>query len=320
MRGPFGAVLIFALCLAWMALDGRDPFERMRDDWSRQEADYHEALKSATTAAAKRKVVAKKLPMPLTFAERCVALARSKPDTPAGLSALCWAAHHVPLSAPGTAALQILKRSSLDHTDPRELLRALESVRATSAARPDLLAPLVLDVAERDLDHPLAARLLTWVCARQLGDRSEEEPPSFAEAADLIADRFAASPEISIFCETLGHGTGSPPWAGKYEKHLRKILNQNGQHLVRCTASFALASVVQGCGEDRQSEAEALYRQFAKDFGGSDPAIRSLEGNLVVCAKAEAELIRKRSIDIPGLGARDREAGRLRDASIQSLE
>jgi hypothetical protein len=153
--------------------------------------------------------------------------------------------------------------------------------------------------ADQNLDHPQVARLLTWVCARHFGVESTEEPPSFAEAADLIADRFAASPDISHFGETLGVGDGSPMWAVKYEKHLRTILDKNRTRLVRCTASFALASVVQGTGEDRQKEAEALYRQFVKDFDGSDPSIKPVEDNLIFCAKSEAEIIRTRGIGKP---------------------
>jgi thiol-disulfide isomerase/thioredoxin len=299
VRGLLGAALVLGLLFAWMARDDRNSFERMRGDWSREENAYWEAMRGTKTAEARRKVAAEKLPKPDAFAERCLDLARSQPGTPAELAALCWAVSNAPGSEPGKEAFAILKGGRLDHADPAELLKALNSAQTSSEVRPKPLAPLVLEAAKRNLDHPRAAQLLTWVCASQFGDNSAEQPPTFAEAADLIAGRFAASPDISNFCETLGTGSGSPPWAGSYEKHLRTILVKNRTRLVRCTASFALASVVQGVGEERQDEAEALYRQFVKDFDGSDPSIKSVEDNLISSAKTEAAGIRARGIGAP---------------------
>ena len=218
------------------------------------------------------------------------------PDTPAELAALCWAAGNAPASAPGKEAFAILEGGRIDRADPAVLMWALESTREV---RPGPLAPLVLANAQRNLDHPQAAKLLAWVCTGQHVDDSGEAPPTFAEAADLIADRFAASPDIHHFCESLGVGDGSPPWAGRYEKHLRTILEKNRTRLVRCTASFALASVVDSMGPDRQDEALALYRQFLKDFDGSDRSIKPVEDSLISCAKHEADVIRALGVGNP---------------------
>jgi thiol-disulfide isomerase/thioredoxin len=178
-------------------------------------------------------------------------------------------------------------------------MNALEAARSASEVRPRPLAPLVLGVAKRHLDNPRSAGLLAWVCSGAFNDRSAEPPASFAEAADLIADRFAASPDISHFGETLGSMNGGPPWAVKYERHLRAVIAANRTRLVRCTASFALASVVQRAGEVRQDEAEALYRQFLKDFDGSDPSIKNVEDNLIHSARVEADGIKARGLGKP---------------------
>ncbi len=293
-----GAVLVVGLLLAWMPRDDRNPFDRLRDDWSRAENAFYEAARNAKTAEA-RKAAAEKRPKPEAFAARYLELARSQPGTPAALAALCWAAGNAPATAPGKEASALLQDGRLDRVDPGDLLKALEAARTTSETWSRPMLTLFIGVARRNLDRPEAAGLLTRICASEFGDSSPEESKTFAEAADLIAERFAASPDISNFCESLGSRNGGPPWAGKYERHLRTILDRNRTRLVRCTASFALASVVQGAGEARQEEARALYQQFLKDFDGSDPSIKSVEDNLIFSAKHEAEGIRKRGLGKP---------------------
>jgi thiol-disulfide isomerase/thioredoxin len=273
------AALLLVLVFAWRAPDQRDPFSRLYEDW--------------------RKLSAEKRPKPEAFAARCLELARLHPDTPTELAALCWAAGNAPASESGKEAFAILAGGRIDRADPAVLMWALESTSRSREVRPSPLAPLVLAVAKRNLDHPQAAKVLAWVCTGQLVDDSGEVPPTFAEAADLIADRFASSPDIHHFCESLGAGDGSPPWAGRYEKHLRTILEKNRTRLVRCTASFALASVVDSMGPDRQDEALALYRQFLKDFDGSDRSIKPVEDSLISCAKHEADVIRALGVGNP---------------------
>ena len=99
--------------------------------------------------------------------------------------------------------------------------------------------------------------------------RTDGDPPAiYGEVADLIADRYAGSPDICHFCEGLGLFSGTSEWAGRYEPHLRAILQVNQHRKVRCTAQFALACVVQIASEDRQAEAEALFEQFCTEFDG----------------------------------------------------
>ncbi|MEJ7638157.1 MAG: TlpA disulfide reductase family protein [Singulisphaera sp.] len=179
-------------------------------------------------------------------------------------------------------------------------MQALHDAFTSQEVKPSPLAPLVLNLVKQELDHPQSARLLTWVCANYYGDESPEEPRIFAEAADLLVDRFAASPGIQNFCESLGSGSGSPPWAGRYEKHLRTILDENQDRFVRCTALFALASVIQAAGEARQDEAEGLYQRLVKEFEGhDDPSTRDVVGTFVGRAKAEAAGIRARGLGKP---------------------
>ena len=298
MRWILGGAVMLGL-IALMMRDTRNPFDRMRSEWNRTENGYFRSISAAKTAEEHRKLTADEHADRLVFAGRCVDLARSDPDSAAGLAALCWAALNAPGSAPAKEALALLRDGRLDRIEPGTLAMALEAARTASSARPLDLVPSVLTMARHHLDDPATAKLLTWVCARQFGDRTATESPSFAEAADLIADRFAASPDISNFCEALGIGTGSPPWAGRYERHLRTILERNRTRLVRCTASFALASIVEGTGEARQGEAEGLYRRFLRDFDASDPSTKHVEANFIHSAKLAAETLRTRGLGMP---------------------
>jgi RNA polymerase sigma-70 factor (ECF subfamily) len=268
-------------------------------DWEREmEAFWEEYLKAKTTD--ERRKANEKLPKTGPYAARFLKLAEAMPDTREGLSSLCWAVGNAPSTEPGKKALAILEDGRLARADLGELMQALEGALTSQEVKPSPLAPLVLDRVKRELDHPRAARHLTWVCANYYGDKSPGEPGVFAEAADILVDRFAASPGIQNFCESLGSGSGSPPWAGKYEEHLRTILDENQHRFVRCTALFALASVVQATGEARQDEAEGLYQRLVEEFTGhDDPSTRDIVKTFVGRARAEAAEIRARGIGKP---------------------
>ncbi len=274
----------------------KSEFEGIRRDWDRGLEAFWEAYSKATTTDERRKAN-EKLPKPEAFAARFLKLAEEWPDTLEGLSSLCWAVGNAPSTEPGKKALAILEGGRLARADLDGLMQALDESFTSQEVKPSPLAPLALDLIEQELDHPQAARLLTWVCANYYGDKSPEEPRVFAEAADILVDRFATSPGIQNFCESLGSGSGSPPWAGKYEKHLRTIVDQNQDRFVRCTALFALASVIQAAGEARQDEAEGLYQRLVKEVEGhDDPSTRNVVGTFVGRAKAEAAEIRARGL------------------------
>jgi hypothetical protein len=128
-----------------------------------------------------------------------------------------------------------------------------------------------------------------------------EEPRTFAEAANLIAARFPDSPDIFNFCECLVDRSGkSRPWAIKYERHLRTILDRNRDRWVRCTAMYALASVANSAGEARQDEAAKLYESVIQQFGDlSDPRTKNVEKFVVEQARRELKTIRDRKANRP---------------------
>jgi poly(3-hydroxybutyrate) depolymerase/peroxiredoxin len=163
------------------------------------------------------------------------------------------------------------------------------------------LAPALLRKARQHPDHAMSPRLLALVCVLTLPIDEGQPPAAYSEAADLIVEKYAASPEISYFCEGLGGSCReSPRWAGRFERHIRAILRVNQDRRVRCTARLALAGTVQTFGEDRQAEAESQYAQFLKDFDGMHRyQAQGLEEQLVFEAKRLLAELRGRALGMP---------------------
>ena len=248
--------------------------------------EWDQALGQAKTADERRHV-----------AERSLELAETQLETVDGLTALCWTVSNAPSTEPGKRALAILKDGRLAQAEPSELVRALDANRPRPSTRSTPLAPLVLDLVIQKPDYPHADWLLTWVCTNYFGDESQESSHTFAKAADLIAERFADSPEITNFCECLGTIRSSPPWPWKYEKHLRTILDKNPHRRVRVAAQLALASAIQSAGETRQDEAEKQFQQFVTDFDGRTQD--AVEEMLLSRAKVEVLNIQARGLGKP---------------------
>ena len=122
-------------------------------------------------------------------------------------------------------------------------------------------------------------------------------PAIYVEAADLIADKYANSPDISHFCEGLGRGGR---WAVAYERHMRAILKVNHDRFVRCSAYFSLATLVQLTSEDRQTEAEELFTTFLKDFDGEyNYHGLGIEQQYRLDAQRQLDELRSRALGMP---------------------
>jgi hypothetical protein len=276
-------------------------FERIQRDYDRAEQEYQAAEFEARTADQRRKVHAEKRPKTEPFAERFLKLAQERPNTREELFALCWVVMNAPTSEPGKKALAVLENGRLAGADVGDLNEALRTARTIQQSLPSPLAGLVLQRVEANLEHPAAAELLMWVCNNYFGGDGPEEPRTFAEAADLIAARFPDSPEIFNFGESLVvQHEKARPWAFKYERHLRAILDRNRDRWVRCTALYALAAIANGAGPARQDEAAALFDAVIKQFGDlSDPKTKDVEKFVVEQAKRQLKEIRDRKAKRP---------------------
>jgi acetyl esterase/lipase len=273
-------------------------FTSLMADWAQADLKYQKALVQAKTLSERKKVQAEQAPNPVRFAERCLKLAQTHPGTTAEFAALCWAAGNARDSEVGKKACDILVNGRIASADLAELAQALDRVHVRREKNLQTLAPTVLERVKKDPEHPRAAWLLTWACATYRGEFEQADAPKvFAEAADLITAQYAHNPDITNFCECLGSMSGGPPWAGRFETHLRNILKENRDRRVRCAASFALASVVQAAGESRQAEAEELYQRFQKEFDGKHQYYnQAIEKELHRLAKAQLDELKSRGL------------------------
>ena len=276
---------------------------KIRIDWDRAYDEFHEAKRSAKTPADVVQARDQYSAEQRLLSQRCLALAKKYPDTVAELGALYFAACCWPNTEDGKKAGETLAQRAAS-ADMEHLARLFALPHPFPDQRVRMLGPLILDRVKKNPNHHKAAQLLADVCQLTEPDTdTTEAPAAFVEAADLIAERYADSPDIEHFCEVLGIGFGSPPWTGRFEEHLRTILSKNQDRWVRVSASFALASVVQGTGESRQVEAEQLYQHFVEKFDGTEEySSANLEKELNRRAKLALEELKSRALGKPAPG------------------
>ena len=233
------------------------------------------------------------------LAGRSLEISRKYPGTVSGLSALLLAASYAPETSAGREARQQFARR-LETEDVGILAEALRWGVVRWEAM-EGFAPAILARAKQSPDHPRTGRLLAAVCTATHPRDGHEPPPIYIEAADLIADRSADSPDIYHFCEGLGGSPNPvPPWGGRFERHLRAILRVNRDRAVRCEAQFALAAVVQAAPDDRQAEAESLFEQFCAEFDGKQwYRFQGIEQMLNTLAQDQLKELRFRAIGKP---------------------
>ncbi len=230
------------------------------------------------------------------LATRCLEVAEKHPGTVGGLSALFLACTRAPKTAAGKEANQQLAQQ-IKTADMGCLAAAFDRGVVGKWRSLENLAPAFLARARQSADHPKAARLLAAVCTATLPDEDENPPAIYEEAANLIADKYASSPDISHLCEGLHSGAR---WTVPFERHLRAILQVNQDRMVRCSAQFALAKVVQAATEDRQAEAQELFEQFLAEFDGKySYRAQFIEQQYLAEAQDELAELRQRAVGRP---------------------
>jgi thiol-disulfide isomerase/thioredoxin/dienelactone hydrolase len=244
------------------------------------------------------------------LANRCLDIASRYPGSVGGLAALIFAATTAPDTLAGKEAYQQLAQQ-LEAADIGNLAAAFDRSRGQLQTI-QRLAPAILARVKQIPEHPRAARLLAAICSMRDPGGDGEPTSEYKEAADLIASRYADSPDIAHFCEGLGGSREGPSWAGHFEQHLRTILQQNRNRWVRCMAKMALADLVQHSSEDRQPEAETLFEEFRSEFDGKH-AYRGqmVEGELYNYAADRLRELRVRALgkaapEIAGIDLDDR--------------
>lgn len=202
------------------------------------------------------------------FAHRSLKIAEANPNSAVQLCALMLADEKGRDTDSAQKSRELLL-SQIAIADLNKLSRALMGYGGQTRSSPEVAVPAILSRMKQNLDHPAAPYILSQI-GNSIGWNSESnDPPAhFAEIADLIADRYAESPEIYNFCNALGNGLCSPRWAPQFEKHVRRILEVNTHRWVRCTALMALGHIAQAF-EDRHPEAEETFASILQEFDGT---------------------------------------------------
>ena len=221
-------------------------------------------------------------------------MAQRHPGTVGGLSALLLASTRAPKTVAGKEANQQLARQ-IETAEIGNLAAAFDRGVVGRWQAMQNLAPVFLARVRRSPDQPKSARLLAAICSMTRPNEDENPPAIYTEAANLIADEYASSPDISHFCEGLRKGA---LWTVQFERHLRAILQANQDRWVRCSAQ--LACIVQSITEDRQTEAATLFEQFLTEFDGkhSYPA-QGIEVGFRSEAKDQLVELRSRAVGMP---------------------
>jgi peroxiredoxin len=256
-------------------------------EYKKAEKEFWKSFEGTKTAE-ELNIARQKAPDLKAFAERFKKLAEAYPDTPVELKALFWAALNSKGSDTGKKAAAALLDGRIQGSDPGKLLSAIRDAQSYTSTDVRPFAEALLACAKKSLDHPKTADLLSEVCIDYRGDESEKVPAVYAEAADLIASRFAASPDISHFAE-MYEMREPPPWSAKFEKHLRTIVDKNREPLVMAESRIALAKVVRSGGDQRREEALKLFREFVAEYDGKSTSISQVVDNLVFDAKQEIQ-------------------------------
>ncbi|MCB7129880.1 MAG: TlpA family protein disulfide reductase [Candidatus Brocadiales bacterium] len=229
-------------------------------------------------------------------------LAERYPETTGGLAALYWAAFIASETVTSQSASQLFQEQSVA-ADLEQLAAAITLGRRGNqeSGGDQAIARVLLNRVKENPGHEKAVELLECICRLSKGSDNNQQPtPTFSEAADLIASHYADIPDLRNFCEILGSGSGSPRWARQFERHLRTIIEKNQDRTSRCSALFALASVVQSSGETRQVEAEELYKQFIRDFDGQTKySYQGIEQYYHEQAKTQLDELKFRAIGKP---------------------
>lgn len=288
-----GTTILLAVMVCGFGRGNAERIEQINTEWERGRFEGISNRRKAKTPAEREQIQKKLAANDARMVKNCLDIASRQPNGADGLIALKLVACRVPTTPEGKKAAETLIKNS-STADLTILARALRFPTNVPDAPIYPVVPILLMRVKERLDHPEAARILASIVCGSVDPNTETPPAEFSDAADLIVKHFPESPDITNFCEVVDHLSTSHSWTGRYEKHLRTILERNRHRDVQAAAAYALASVV-AVADDRREEAEKLYEAAIKRFDGSyDYHYADIEKDLN--ARAEIILTELRSI------------------------
>ena len=208
-----------------------------------------------------------------TVRARSIEIARTNPGTRTELASYLFVASRWPDSAEAEMARgALLKLTDTTGIEVWERVLGETSFGPKASGELERWCPIAARLTERvrrEPDHPRASRLLCGAAALIFPDTEcYQAPPELVEIAKLIGEKYAAHAELSNFCEVVSSIGNPASWSRPFEPVVRQILAVNQDRFVRCSAEFALASIVRSCGAMRQDEARQCYVTFLANFDG----------------------------------------------------
>ncbi len=196
---------------------------------------------------------------------------RHNPGAQAKVGAFAFVARRWPDTAEADEALMGLIRA-VEETSINDLASCFDRTSLGSGSRWEPLSLALIARVEQEPAHPRAARLLaTAACVLRPTALNLEPSDNLIQIADTIKERYATSPDLVNFCETVCNLGNPQGWMHPFEPHVRHILDVNPSRFVRCAAHFALATIVRAGGIERQEEAREIYEEFLAMFDGETP-------------------------------------------------
>jgi hypothetical protein len=238
--------------------DPAKEFATIQKDWASAQEAFVKAYQQAKTNEERQQILKEKRPKPAEFADRCLKLVESHPDSPVAGEALAWIMSHGQGTPAAQKALLRLKEKVAALTDLEQLNKVLGPVPGYGLRD---LAPQVAAKARKNLEDPNAVSLLVWVCSATAYGGTPEISKLYNDTVDLLVDRFAERPELAPLANWLAQDD-DPPWA---EKHLRRLIAKNADAGVKRQAKFGLASILKNKDEAAQPEAEQLFQALIEE-------------------------------------------------------
>lgn len=235
-------------------------FAAIQKDWAEAQQAFMKAYQGAKTNEERTQVLREKRPQPKAYAERCLKLAESHPDSPVAVEALGWVIANGRNTAEVQKAMPLMKDKLAKITDLGQLQKILSKLPAYGFGD---LASQIAEKARKNLDQPQAPALLMWVASATLyGGGNPQTAKLYNKTVDLLVEHFADRPELAPLPNMLRQDD-DPPWA---EKHLRRLIEKNPSERIKGQARFALAMVLKNKDEASQPEAEKLLQAAIDDL------------------------------------------------------
>lgn len=203
--------------------------------------------------------------------DKLIEIARQNPGSQAKFRSLTFVASKWPKSSEATSAIAELPET-IDEMSVDDLASCFDTIPVRSGSKWHPVASALLARTEREPEHPRAAKLLA-MAAIALRPSAREQDPSdeLLRIANLVQERYANSPDLVNYCEAVGNLGDPEGWMHHFEPHMRHILEVNQDRFVRCSAHYALATIVRSGGIKRQGDAMRVYEEFLANFDGNTP-------------------------------------------------